>query len=106
MAGMKSRAKGLYATESMVGIAERVMAQLQDAGVTHVRDVAIYYTPADWRGQVVEVGTAEGLVDELVISCGELALPMAVAKLEVRRPTPGRRAAPKFKSKPRSDRET
>ncbi len=102
MTGLKSRAKGLYATESLVAFAERVMAQLQDVGVTHLRDVAIYYTPADWRGQIVEVGTGEGPVDELMIGCADLVLPMAVARLEVRRPTPGRRSGFKPKASRRN----
>ena len=62
---MKTRVKGLYAAEDLIGIAQRLMARLQDAGVTHVRDVSVYYTTTDVRGETVEIGTIAGPVDEL-----------------------------------------
>ncbi len=36
---MKSEAKGHYTTEALIEIAQRLVARLQDAGVTHIRDV-------------------------------------------------------------------
>ncbi len=86
MTSLKSNAPGLYATESLILIAERVMAALQDAGVTHIRDVAIYLTPADRHGVRLEVATADGPVTTLGVDCTGFALPMAATKPAARYP--------------------
>jgi hypothetical protein len=98
---MKSDARGHFATEDLIEIAQRLVAALQDAGVTHVRDVAVTYQPTDNKGLDVDVGTLAGPVDVLPLDCGHLAREMAVSKIAVLRPTPGRR--PRRPARPRHD---
>lgn len=88
---MRSEAKGHYTTEAVIEIAERLVARLQDAGVTHVRDVTVQYQPTDAKGLDVDVGTLAGPVNELPLDCRHLALPMAVYEIKVLRDQPGRR---------------
>ena len=83
---MRSDAKGHYATEAMIEIAQRLVAQLQDAGVTHVRDIALYYQPTDAKGLDIDVGTLVGPLDRLPLECGHLALTMPSSKIGVLRP--------------------
>jgi hypothetical protein len=85
---MKSTIDGLYAVEGLVTMAQRLMARLQDAGVTHVRDVALSYDPANAQGVRLELGTAAGPEDEIDLECEDLALPFAQPKLAVLRPLP------------------
>lgn len=93
---MRSRAIGLYRTEDLIPIAERIVAALQDAGVTHVADVAVYYRPADRHGAEIAVGTDAGPIEEMAIDCAGLTLPMTAASPRVLRPAPGfkRRRSP------------
>ncbi len=88
---MKSEAKGHYTTEALIEIAQRLVARLQDAGVTHVRDVLLSYQPTDAKGLDIEVGTLAGPVGELPLDCEHLALSMPVSKITVLRSAPGRR---------------
>lgn len=89
---MRSEAKGHYTTEAVIEIAERLVARLQDAGVTHIRDVTVQYQPTDGKGLDVDVGTLAGPVNELPLDCQHLPLPMAVHEIKVLRGQPGRRA--------------
>lgn len=98
---MRSDANGHYATEALIEIAQRLVAQLQDAGVTHVRDIALTYQPTDAKGLDIEVGTLAGPLDRLPLECGHLALTMPSSTIGVLRPgtaprrrQPGRRRRP------------
>ena len=101
---MRSEAKGHFTTEAVIEIAERLVARLQDAGVTHVRDVTVQYQPTDAKGLDIDVGTLAGPVNELPLDCGHLALPMAVHQIKVLRGQPGRRTrAPAARRAPPRD---
>jgi hypothetical protein len=98
---MKSEVRGHVVTEDLIEIAQRLVAALQDAGVTHIRDVAMTYQPTDAKGLDVDVGTLAGPIDMLPIDCAHLAREMAVSKIAVLRPTPGRR--PRRPARPRHE---
>lgn len=83
---MKSRARGLYQTEALINIAERLVAALQDAGANHVRDVAIYFTAADAAGREVMFIRSDCEIDELKLDFGDLAQSVPEPKLTVVRP--------------------
>jgi hypothetical protein len=85
---MKSTVDGLFHVEDVLAIAQRLVARLQDAGVTHVRDVALSYDPANGQGVMLELGTIAGPEDEIDLECDELALTFPQAKLAVLRPLP------------------
>lgn len=89
---MRTPVDGHYATEALIEIAQRLVAVLQDAGVTHVRDIAVTYQPTDAKGLDVDVGTLAGPLDVLALDCGHLRQEMAVSRITVLRPTPGRRS--------------
>jgi hypothetical protein len=93
---VRSRAKGLYRVEDLIAIAERVVAALQDAGVTHVADVAVYYRPSDARGAKVAIGTDAGPIEDMSIDCTGLAVPMAAAAPRVLRPAHGHGGGPRL----------
>jgi hypothetical protein len=80
---MKSRAPGLYATEVLIHIAERIVAALQDAGAGHVRDVAIYFTTADAAGHEVKLGKADLEIDELKLDFQDLSKSLPEHRLSV-----------------------
>jgi hypothetical protein len=88
---MRSDVRGHVATKDLIEIVQRLVAALQDAGVTHLRDVSVSYQPTDPKGLDVDVGTLAGPVDVLPLGCGHLAREMPVQKISVLRPTPGRR---------------
>jgi len=48
---MRFKAKGTFETEAIIDIAQRVMAQVQEAGVDHVAGFNIYLTPTDANGK-------------------------------------------------------
>jgi hypothetical protein len=85
---MKSTVDGLYPVEELLTMAQRLMARLQDAGVTHVRDVALTYDPATGQGVRLELGTLAGPADEIDLDCDDVALTFPQAKLTVLRPLP------------------
>lgn len=88
---MRSDVRGHLRTEDLIEIAQRLVAALQDAGVTHVRDVSLSYQPTEANGLDIAVGTLAGPVDTLPIGCGHLVQTMAVEKIAVLRQAPGRR---------------
>jgi hypothetical protein len=88
---MRSEVRGYVLTEDLIDIALRLVAALQDAGVSHVRDVTMAYQPTDANGLDFEVGTLAGRIDVLPRDCGHLARPMAASRIRVMRPTSGRR---------------
>jgi hypothetical protein len=88
---MKSEVAGHVTTEALIEIAQHLVARLQDAGVTHVRDVSVVFHPTDAKGLDIEVGTLAGPVDTLPLDCTHLTLSMPVHKISVLRQAPGRR---------------
>lgn len=48
---MRFKTRGNFATEDIIEIAQRVMAQVQEAGVEHVSGFNIYLTPTDEAGK-------------------------------------------------------
>lgn len=83
---MKSRARGLYATENLINIAERVVAALQDAGAGHIRDVAIYFTATDAEGLEVKLGKSGLEIDELKLDFQDLSQSLREHRLTVMSP--------------------
>ncbi|MEO0729180.1 MAG: hypothetical protein AAFY64_02220 [Pseudomonadota bacterium] len=47
---MRIKSRGTFETEALVDIAQRMMAELQDAGVSHVQNVNVYLNIIDKTG--------------------------------------------------------
>ncbi|MEM7172460.1 MAG: hypothetical protein AAF530_19990 [Pseudomonadota bacterium] len=48
---MRFKTRGTFQTEAILEVAQRVMAQIQDAGVDHISGFNIYLTPTDAAGK-------------------------------------------------------
>jgi hypothetical protein len=99
---MRSDAKGHFTTEALIEIAQRLVAALQDAGVTHIRDLSMVYHPTDAKGLDIAVGTLAGPVDTLPLRCENLVQEMPVQKITVLRAPVGRK--PSRRQYPRATR--
>lgn len=72
---MRFKTRGNFETEAIIEIAQRVMAQVQEAGVDHVSGFNIYLTPTDQTGKHRRF-VQDGLeIDHVDIETWDLALP-------------------------------
>lgn len=96
---MRFKATGTFTTEAVVEIAQRLMAELQEAEVRHIQDVSVYLSVIDKTGARRELSRGDAIVDAIVLDCTDLATPTPVLKLEMasagraprRTPGPSRR---------------
>ena len=49
--GTRFKTRGTFQTEAIIEIAQRMVAQIQDAGIEHVTGLNFYVTPADQAGR-------------------------------------------------------
>lgn len=84
---MRFKINGEFETETLVDLAQRVMAELQDAGVAHVAGVNVYLSIRDARGVERTLMRDGQLVDCLVLDCTDLAVSRPAAPLELSRPS-------------------
>lgn len=72
---MRFKTRGHFATEDILEVAQRVVAQVQDAGVDHVSGFNIYLTPTDSDGRHRRF-VKDGLeVDHVEVEVWDLTLP-------------------------------
>ena len=96
---MRFKATGTFATEAVVEIAQRLMAELQEADVRHVQNVSVYLSVIDKTGAQRQLCRGAEIVDDIALDCADLATRTPVLKLELanasrprrRTPGPGRR---------------
>lgn len=78
---MRFKTRGTIAVEDIIEVAQRVMAQVQDAGVTHISGVNVYLSPSDRDGKRRRF-VRDGLeVDEVSIETWDLTEPEPVAEM-------------------------
>lgn len=71
---MRFKTRGNIATEDILEVAQRVIAQVQEAGVDHVSGLNIYLTPTDATGKHRRF-VKDGLgVDQVEIETWDLAV--------------------------------
>ncbi len=92
---MKFGTYGTFDTESVIDVAQRIVAQLQDAGVDHVAGLNIYLTPTDKTGRHRKF-VKDGLeLDEMRIECWDIALPeqeSEISTVYANEPSAGKKA--------------
>lgn len=69
---MRFKTKGTVQTENVIDIAQRIVAQLQDAGVGHVAGVNVYLSTVDKRGECRDLAINGKIVDELDVEIDDL----------------------------------
>ena len=71
---MRFKTRGNLSTEAIIEVAQRVMAQVQEAGVDHISGLNIYLTPTNQAGQHKRF-VRDGLeVDHVDIETWDLAI--------------------------------
>ena len=93
---MKFKAAGIFEPETIVDVAQRLTAVLQDAGVVRVENVSVYLTIVDKSGARRSLQLGEDVVDTFALDCADLACPAPAARLKVGRTAagPARRSVP------------
>lgn len=72
---MRFKTRGTFETEAIIDIAQRVMAQVQEAGVDHVAGFNIYLTPTDAAGKHRRF-VKDGLeIDHIDVETWDLTVP-------------------------------
>ncbi len=96
---MKFHTTGTFKTETLIDIAMRLVARLQDAGVVGVGGVAVTLTPLDKKGAPCPLLLDGEAIDKIAIDCRDIARAetepsLAIGssdQLRFRRPSPKRR---------------
>lgn len=91
---MKFTTKGTFQSETLIDIAQRAVACLQDAGAERVAGVSVYLTVVDKHGAPCPLCLNGETLDQLDLDVAGLALSMPTARLSVGKPQTGRSARP------------
>jgi len=84
---MRIRTNGEFKTETIVDIAQRIMAQLQDAGVERVSGLNVYLSIVDKHGAQRDLELDGTTVDVLSIDCEDLTVRKRASQLRVTKAT-------------------
>jgi hypothetical protein len=87
---MKFRSPGTFETETLIDIAQRTVAALQDAGVERVAGVNLYLTIVDKRGLPCPLCRDGEVLDWIDLDVSDLALEAPSPRLSVGKPETGR----------------
>lgn len=82
---MRFKIIGEFETETLIELAQRAAAQLQDAGVERVAGVNIYLSVVDRKGVMRSLSLGDEPVEQITLDCGDLALERAAPRLELSR---------------------
>lgn len=88
---MKFKTRGTFSPETLIDIAQRASACLQDAGVDRVTGVSLYLTVVDKHGIPCPLCLDGDALKELMLDVEHLSLPMPAPQLSVGRPSSGPR---------------
>lgn len=91
---MKFKAKGTFNSETLIDIAQRAVACLQDAGAERVAGVSLYVTVVDKHGVPCPLLIGEEMIESLDLDVADMALHLPTARLSVGKPSPQRQRAP------------
>ncbi|MBU2580377.1 MAG: hypothetical protein KJ622_01475 [Alphaproteobacteria bacterium] len=91
---MKFKTQGTFNSETLVDIAQRAVACLQDAGAERVAGVSVYLTVVDKHGAPCPLLLGDEISDCIDLDVADLALAVPQARLKVGKPTPQRQRAP------------
>ena len=91
---MRFRTRGTFATESVIEIAQRLVALLQDADVARVCGLNIYLTTVDKKGAHRELMLDGQAIEIADIDCADLALPAPECKLSLAAAAPNSPSVP------------
>lgn len=69
---MKFGTKGTLPTEAIIDVSQRIVAQLQDADVTHVFGLNVYMSVVDKTGERRELALDGQVVEALTVACDDL----------------------------------
>jgi len=90
---MRFRTRGIFASETVIEIAQRLVALLQDADVARVCGLNIYLTTIDKKGAHRELALDGRALEIADIDCADLALSEPHSKLALAA-TPNSPSAP------------
>ena len=93
---MRFKINGQFETETLIDVAQRITAELQDAGALRVAGINVYLSVVDRHGVSRSLTLGCELVETLSIDCSDLALDVPAPKLAV-----GRASSPMAGPKPR-----
>ena len=97
---MRFKAMGIFETETLIDVVQRLVAQLQDANVQRVTGVNVYLSVIDKAGAKRTLTLGGEAIDTITLECSDLALADAKPKLQLAA-VPMARAGPGHKPKRR-----
>lgn len=80
---MRFKTTGSIATEDVVTVAQRLVALLQDAGVTRISGLNAYLTPQDAKGSPQTLGCDGNETESVTIDIQDLRVDASPAPLEI-----------------------
>lgn len=98
---MRIKSTGTFTTETLVDIAQRMMAELQDAGVSHVQNVNVYLNIVDKTGSQRSLVLGDRTIDILPLDCSDLEAQMPEQRLSLARAGADRPQRPSRHPRPR-----
>ncbi|MEO0731141.1 MAG: hypothetical protein AAFY64_12225 [Pseudomonadota bacterium] len=97
---MRFKTSGVFETEALIDVVQRLVAQLQDANVQRVTGVNVYLSVIDKAGTKRTLTLGGEAIDTITLECSDLTLPDAEPKLQLGA-APTARSAPGHKPKRR-----
>lgn len=91
---MKFKTQGTFNSETLIDIAQRAVACLQDAGAERVAGVSLYVTVVDKHGAPCPLLLGDELTESVNLDVADLTLAVPQARLKVGKPTQERKRAP------------
>ena len=83
---MKFKANGTFNSETLVDIAQRAVACLQDAGADRVTGVSVYLTVVDKHGAPCPLMLGDEMAESIDLDVADLGLKVPRAQLKVGKP--------------------
>lgn len=99
---MKFRATGTFETETIIDIAQRLTAVLQDADVVRVQNLNVYLTVVDKSGAHRSLQLGDETIDAFALDCADLACAAPPSRLKLGRPSSGANRRPNPANRRRS----
>ncbi len=99
---MKFHITGTFETETLIDIAMRIVARLQDADVAGIGGVSFTLTPLDKKGVPCPLLLNGAAIERMEIDCRDIAHPETAPVLEIGDPDRRTSRGPSRRHRPRS----